>query len=283
MRSRLRASASCSRTSWPTRTAGPACAGEVLEELAVVGGVLLLGQARAQVQHPDQLALADERHGQLDAGRLHRRQRRRVELERLHVDRAAGALEVGEERVVGRDVDRGRLGLGRRRGRRGRGGVRLGRAAAEPADGAEGGGGEADRHGVGSILSGGRPGIVTRLVPGRGRSHSDTWAGCMVSAHGAGELGPQRLEVGLGAQAGAEALQRAGGVVLAPVEAPVDQRPGCAPRAGRKSAATASVEAAIARSEPLGDRREREAEQQHQSEVGRAERRGQRAVDERRG
>ena len=35
--------------------------GEVVEQLAVVGGVVLLGQARAEVEHADQLALADER------------------------------------------------------------------------------------------------------------------------------------------------------------------------------------------------------------------------------
>ena len=44
--------------------------GEVVEQLAVVGGVLLLGQPRAEVEHADQLALADERDGELDAGGL---------------------------------------------------------------------------------------------------------------------------------------------------------------------------------------------------------------------
>ena len=61
--------------------------GEVVEQLAVVGGVVLLGQARAEVEHADQLALADERHGELDAARLQRAQRGRVELERVDVDR----------------------------------------------------------------------------------------------------------------------------------------------------------------------------------------------------
>ena len=41
--------------------------GEVVEQLAVVGGVVLLGQPRAEVEHADQLALADERDGELDA------------------------------------------------------------------------------------------------------------------------------------------------------------------------------------------------------------------------
>ena len=39
--------------------------GEALEQLAVVAGVLLLGQPRAEVEHPDQLALGDERHDEL--------------------------------------------------------------------------------------------------------------------------------------------------------------------------------------------------------------------------
>ena len=83
--------------------------GEVVEQLAVVGGVLLLGQPRPEVEHADQLALADERDGELDAGRLELGERGRVELERLDVDGAARALQVGEQRVVGRDVDRRRL------------------------------------------------------------------------------------------------------------------------------------------------------------------------------
>ena len=89
--------------------------GEVVEQLAVVGGVLLLGQPRAEVEHADQLALADQRDGELDAGRLQLGQRRRVELQRLDVDRPAGALQVGEQRVVGCDVDRRRIAAGRAR------------------------------------------------------------------------------------------------------------------------------------------------------------------------
>ena len=91
--------------------------GEVVEQLAVVGGVLLLGQPRPEVEDADQLALADQRDGELDAGRLELGERGRVELERLDVDRPARALQVGEQRVVGRDVDRRGL-VARRRGRR---------------------------------------------------------------------------------------------------------------------------------------------------------------------
>ena len=92
--------------------------GEVVEQLAVVGGVLLLGQPRAEVEDADQLALADERDRELDAGGLELGERGRVELERLDVDRPARALQVGEQRVVGRDVDR--RGLLPGRGRDGR-------------------------------------------------------------------------------------------------------------------------------------------------------------------
>ena len=60
----------------------------------------------------------------------------------------------------------------------------------------------------------------------------------------------ERLQVDLLAQPRAEGLQRALGVVAAAVEAPVDEplHPRRAP--GRNSAATTSVETAIARSEP---------------------------------
>ena len=54
---------------------------EVVEQLAVVGGVVLLGQARPEVERADQLALGDERHDELHAGGLELAQRRRVELE----------------------------------------------------------------------------------------------------------------------------------------------------------------------------------------------------------
>ena len=80
--------------------------GEIVEQLAVVGGVLLLGHPRPQVQDPDQLALADERHDQLHAGRSQLGKGRRVELQGVDLDRPAGALEVGEERIVGADLHR---------------------------------------------------------------------------------------------------------------------------------------------------------------------------------
>ena len=41
-----------------TRSGRRGVRGQVVEQLAVVGGVVLLGQPRAEVQHADQLALA---------------------------------------------------------------------------------------------------------------------------------------------------------------------------------------------------------------------------------
>ena len=68
-------------------------------------------------------------------------------------------------------------------------------------------------------------------------------------AHDGLQVGAQRLELDLLAQAGAERLERALRVVLAPVEATIDQR--CTrERSGRNRAATTSVETAIARFEP---------------------------------
>ena len=60
------------------------------------------------------------------------------------------------------------------------------------------------------------------------RSQSDTCAGWSVSRTTAVQLGVQRPEVDLVAQARRERLERALGVVLAPEEAPVDRMPGCA-------------------------------------------------------
>ena len=90
------------------------------------------------------------------------------------------------------------------------------------------------------------------------------------------QLVGERLEVQLVAQPAAERLQRLCGVVAAAVEAPVDGRLDRA-RAGPNSAATASVETATASPE----RPDGEADQQHEHQVGRAERRGQPAVDQR--
>ena len=68
----------------------------------------------------------------------------------------------------------------------------------------------------------------------------------------------ERVEGDLVAQARAEGLERARGVVAAAVEAPVDDA-WMRARAGRKSAATASVEPATARPEPAVSRQRRAA------------------------
>ncbi len=86
--------------------------GQVLEQLAVVARILLLGQAGAEVQQPDQLALRHQRNDELEPLRAHLLERGRVERELLHVDRPGrGVLEVVEQRVVGGDVQLGRFRL----------------------------------------------------------------------------------------------------------------------------------------------------------------------------
>ena len=92
--------------------------GERGQEAPVVGRVLLLGQARAQVERADQLALADQRDDQRDAGLAKLADRRRVQLERREVDRTRCGLEVGEQRVARAMSIAGRRQDGRR-GRRG--------------------------------------------------------------------------------------------------------------------------------------------------------------------
>jgi hypothetical protein len=79
--------------------------GERREEAAVVGGVVLLGKARAQVQRTDELALGDERHDERDARGPQILQRRGGELEAGQVHGSGRRLEIGEQRVCLRDVD----------------------------------------------------------------------------------------------------------------------------------------------------------------------------------
>ena len=108
-------------------------------------------------------------------------------------------------------------------------------------------------------------------------SHSDTWAGCTVSRDHAAQVRAERLEVELVAQPRrrtppACAPRRSGGGRSAG-----RPRAWMRARAGRNSAATASVETAIARFEVP----ERQPDQQHERQVGRAQRGRQRAVDQR--
>ena len=99
-RCRVAASACCCADQLADPQGRRRLGGQVVEQLAVVGGVLLLRAARTEVEHADQLALADQRHGQLDAGRLHGAAAPGVQLERLDVDRTGRALQVGQQRVV---------------------------------------------------------------------------------------------------------------------------------------------------------------------------------------
>ena len=88
---------------------------EPVEEALVVGRVLLVGEARAEVEGADELAAGDQRHDERDAGLAECGDAGRLELEALDVDRSACALEERDERVVRRDLDARRLD-GRDRG-----------------------------------------------------------------------------------------------------------------------------------------------------------------------
>ena len=75
--------------------------GEVVQELPVVRRVFLLGEARTEIEEPDQLPLAHERYDHLDVRLLHGPQGGRVEVELLDLDHPRGAREVGDDGVVG--------------------------------------------------------------------------------------------------------------------------------------------------------------------------------------
>ena len=78
---------------------------EVAEEAAVVCRVFLLAQARAEVQQADQLALAQQRNGDLHASFPERLDSRRVKGELVDFDDVVDCLKVPDDRVVGRDID----------------------------------------------------------------------------------------------------------------------------------------------------------------------------------
>ena len=81
-------------------------AGQVVEQAAVIEAVRTLAAAGPEVQHADQLALGHERHHDLDAGRAHRVEGGRLEVEVLDRDGARVLLQVEEQRVVLGDVER---------------------------------------------------------------------------------------------------------------------------------------------------------------------------------
>src|SRR5215204_4426098 len=82
---------------------------EVAQELAVIGRVLLLREARPEAQEPDQLALTYQRHDQLYIRRLHRPERLGVEVELLYLHHTRDVRKVREDRVVRRNLDLRRL------------------------------------------------------------------------------------------------------------------------------------------------------------------------------
>ena len=85
----------------------------------------------------------------------------------------------------------------------------------------------------------------------------------MVSATTPRSSPPSDVEVDLVAQARAEALERARGVVAAAVEAAVDQLPGSARRAGPEQRRHRERRAGDGEVGLLGERAERELKQQH--------------------
>ena len=134
---------------------------EAGQEPPVVGGVLLLGQAWPEIERADQLALAHQRDDKGDAGGPKVADCLGVQVEPGDVDRTRRGLEIGEERVVRRDLDlragghAGVDGLRRLFLRRG-GGCRFTHPE-RPADRLD------ECHGA--VLRGRRPEIVTE--PGR--------------------------------------------------------------------------------------------------------------------
>src|SRR5262249_4403589 len=85
---------------------GGCLGGEALEQPQIVAGVVLLAETRPEVQDPDQLALADERDGELHPGLAELAKRRGVELERVDVDGTGRRLEMFDEWVSRGDLDR---------------------------------------------------------------------------------------------------------------------------------------------------------------------------------
>jgi hypothetical protein len=84
---------------------GRGLSGQRLQETKVVAGIFLLAHPRPEVDQPDQLPLAHEGKRQPDAFRPQRAQGWRVEIELVHLDHALGTGEVGQQRVVGRNVE----------------------------------------------------------------------------------------------------------------------------------------------------------------------------------
>ena len=84
---------------------GRGLGGERGQQAPVVGRVVLLREARAEVQRADQLPLRDQRHDQGDAGGPQCVHRGRAQLEARDVHGTGGRLEIGQQRVVVGDVD----------------------------------------------------------------------------------------------------------------------------------------------------------------------------------
>ncbi len=111
-------------------------------------------------------------------------------------------------------------------------------------------------------------------------SQSETCAGCIVSATTLAQVGREPVELDLLAQPRPERLERALGVVAAPVEAPVDEplHPGAHRQEERGDDERRDRDREV---RAAGERREHRLPCQHEPGVGSAEDHRQRAVDER--
>ena len=72
----------------------------------VVGRIILVGEARTDVEDPDQLAICDQRDRERYARRPHLLKGRRIEVQAREVNGARSGLQVGDEGIVGGDLER---------------------------------------------------------------------------------------------------------------------------------------------------------------------------------
>ena len=278
-RCRVAASACCSRTSWPTRRAGAAWAARLSSSLRSSEEYSCSERRGPEVEYADQLALADQRHGQLDPGRLHL-------LERGGVAAPAPRRRRRRSRSAGRPAA-GRSARCRPAPRRRASPARLptpradaARSADRPRSRRRKCGGQR-RHGV-TFLRARRPGIVTATWRPRGPAAATATRARAARCRGR----PSRRSVlsasrsSSCAQPSGERLEGAGGVVPATVEAAVDD----GLDAGRAAAGTGRRRPGSRRRRPGRSRRSAGAAATRSSstehEVRRHQGRGERAVDQ---
>ena len=80
--------------------------GEVVEQGAIVGRVVLIAQARAEIQQADQFALRHQRHDQPRARFAQLTQGGRIEMKFVDLDHAGRTAEVGHQRIGRSEIQR---------------------------------------------------------------------------------------------------------------------------------------------------------------------------------